>query len=128
MINIGNLSRLLKHDEEAFTLVELMVVVVIIGVLVSIAIPIYNEVTEGAEQTAVEANLRTIDSAIMQAEALGEDYDDIGDLEGQYFHPIEPVGDEEYEIEGGRGVVSGEVGGYNLDENHHLGDLPWDDD
>ena len=50
-----------------FTLVELMVVVVIIGVLVAIAIPVYNNVTNKAERSAIEANLRTIDGAIMQA-------------------------------------------------------------
>ena len=50
-----------------FTLVELMVVVVIIGVLVAIAIPVYNNVTNKAERSAIEANLRTIDWAIMQA-------------------------------------------------------------
>jgi type II secretory pathway pseudopilin PulG len=44
-----------------------MVVVVIIGVLVAIAIPVYNNVTNKAERSAIEANLRTIDGAIMQA-------------------------------------------------------------
>jgi len=127
MLNIDNLSRLLKHDEEAFTLVELMVVVVIIGVLVSIAVPIYNEVTVEAERVAVEANLRTIDSAIMQAQAFGDNYDDIEALEGDYFHPIDSVGNEEYKVEDGRAVVSGEVGGYKLNDDH-LGELPWNDE
>ena len=43
-----------------FTLVELMVVVVIIGILVAIAIPIYNAVTENAANRAHEANIRTL--------------------------------------------------------------------
>ena len=42
-----------------------MVVVVIIGVLVAIAVPVYSNVTARAERSAVEANLRTIDGAIM---------------------------------------------------------------
>jgi len=53
------------RNQKGFTLVELMVVVVIIGVLVAIAVPVYNNVTEKANRNAVEANLRTIDGAIM---------------------------------------------------------------
>ena len=52
------------RNQKGFTLVELMVVVVIIGVLVAIAVPVYNNVTEKANRNAVEANLRTIDGAI----------------------------------------------------------------
>lgn len=59
-------SRMSKHNnQKGFTLVELMVVVVIIGILVAIAVPVYNSVTEKAELSAMEANLRTIDGAIM---------------------------------------------------------------
>ena len=57
------------HNQKGFTLVELMVVVVIIGILVAIAVPVYNSVTDKAEYGAIQANLRTIDSAIMQYQA-----------------------------------------------------------
>jgi|GEM_PF-2291478 len=42
-----------------------MVVVVIIGVLVAIAIPIYGTVTRNAQERAHEANIRTIKGAAM---------------------------------------------------------------
>ncbi len=56
--------RALKKDQRGFTLVELMVVVIIIGILVAIAIPVYSNVTERAHEKANAANIRTIESAI----------------------------------------------------------------
>ena len=54
------------RNQKGFTLVELMVVVVIIGVLVAIAVPVYSNVTAKAEKSACQANQRTIDGAVTQ--------------------------------------------------------------
>ena len=54
------------QNEKGFTLVELMVVVVILGILVAIAIPVYNNVQAKAEKGACHANLRTIDGMKVQ--------------------------------------------------------------
>ena len=59
------ICKMLKRNNKGFTLVELMVVLLIIGILVAIAIPIYNSTQAKAKEKACAANLRTIDGAIV---------------------------------------------------------------
>ncbi|SHE61334.1 type IV pilus assembly protein PilA [Desulforamulus putei DSM 12395] len=68
------LCALLKN-RRGFTLVELMVVVVIIGILVAIAVPVYNSTQQTAKDNADKANIRTLQGAAAQYMAETSDTD-----------------------------------------------------
>lgn len=62
------------RKEEGFTLVELMVVVLIIGILVAVAIPVFNNASESARRRTCHANQRTIEGAVQQYLASNPTY------------------------------------------------------
>ena len=57
------------RKNEGFTLVELMVVVLIIGILVAIAVPIFNAAKGSAQQRTCFANQRTLEGAVQSYQA-----------------------------------------------------------
>jgi len=72
---LQKLFKKIGESKKGFTLVELMVVVVIIGVLTAIAVPVYNSSTEKAKLNAHLANIRIIEGAIEQWKIDNEDVD-----------------------------------------------------
>lgn len=58
--------RVVHVREEGFTLVELMVVVLIIGILVSIGIPVFNAVARQADLKTCYSNQRHIEGVVEQ--------------------------------------------------------------
>lgn len=102
------------QNPKGFTLLELMIVVVIIGILTAIAVPVYNNVTDKVQKAAVEANLKTIDGAIMmyrvsQSTATNPtlDNDAVTGLVPDYLAavPSGPAGVKKYAIIDGTATV-----------------------
>ncbi|SHI92256.1 type II secretion system protein [Lutispora thermophila] len=113
-------------NKKGFTFIELVLVIAVLGILSTIAVPKYTSSWESAERTAVEANLRTIDSAIAIYEAQNGSLPEgskIEDLVGKTLQskPKGP-GDAVYDINYDKtnkvwkAIVSGNVGGKQLDK------------
>ena len=85
------------ESKKWFTLVEIMIVVVIIGLLVLMAIPAFNRAREQFLEREITENLRKIASAGQQY-ILEQGTTEVGytQLQGDYFQAIASVADETY--------------------------------
>jgi len=73
------MSRLIQ--KQGFTLIELMVVIVIIGVLASLAIPRFSEASDKAKMAEAPRILASFESAYLAGKAeLGDSVKSIGDI------------------------------------------------
>lgn len=104
---LRKIRKMLKH-QEGFTLVELMIVVVILGILAGVGIQQYGAVQTRAAKTAHNANVRIIEGAAqMYVLATGgvisesaDNKDDFMDLLGNYIneYPTNPMGGDAYSV------------------------------
>ena len=62
---INKIVRML-NQEQGFTLMELMIVVVIIGILAGVAVPVYNGVQDRAKYAVGEANATMLNRGAKQ--------------------------------------------------------------
>jgi len=118
------------RNQKGFTLVELLVIVLILGLLTAIGIPAYTGVSEYAEQKIVETNLKMIDDAIELYYQTGntETLRSISDLVPKYLKDeIKGPKSATYSIKDGKATVSsnGETIGGEVFEDKTIDELPW---
>lgn len=86
-----------RRNQQGFTVVELLIVVIVIGALVSIAIPNYSGIIDRAEKVACKANMRSLELARTYRYINAGDYGaSISDLE-TVFSEIGFIGDSSRE-------------------------------
>lgn len=71
--------------QNGYTIIELMIVIVVIGILASIAIPNYKSILNRAERSACLANQRTIEMARMYYSITNNSYGlSMADIKGAF--------------------------------------------
>ena len=82
-------------NKKGFSLVELMIVVVIMGILIAVAIPLYGTITTNAKNKTCASNIDAIqNSAVVYYTEHGAKADDIDDLTFEGGVPECPWGEE----------------------------------
>ena len=72
----------MRRDSRGFTLIELMIVVTIIGILASIAIPNYISMQDRAREGRVKANMHTLQTGVEDFAIINGRYPDGGAGDG----------------------------------------------
>lgn len=82
-----------RKKQSGFTLVEILIVVVILGILASIVVPQFSNATDQSRATAVASIVRTVQSKVFENFATGGDYPTT--IEDEWFvegtTPINPL-------------------------------------
>ena len=75
----AKLQAMKNSKKKGFTLIELIVVISILGILMALGVPAYNNLKKESAQQVAISNARTVYTAGMAADAMGKGLDDVLD-------------------------------------------------
>ena len=123
-----------KKSKKGFSLVELMIVVVIMGILIAVAIPLYGTITDNADRKTCGTNIKSIKSSASNYYASHEnsvliDGDELAKMYDNGEIPCCPIDNTPYNIwinknTGGAYVVCQNAN----DSNHKPADIEAQED